>query len=546
MVVVLTALTADAADLSLGALAGYRGWFDEIDGLSMQEHLFEQSLRAELDTALVNRSLAAWNLGFALDHTLTVGPGDRARVLGLRYDTAVELGADSVLPVRLFASRQLTGAEQSLYPGYSVRSNTWGYEAKLAPEGLPRLSTLGLFQRRRTENLDVVRDERTSIVSGNLLHNDNRLLALAEVERRRDEDPITDDRRDVTEADAFLEYRLDPRTSMVGRARSRRYDSLVGGQPYVVDTLTSDASITTRPSRKVSGVTFYRVVDQTLPDQRTGDAAVGTTWTWYPTDELSGVAQVGLGDAWTTDAGGSRSMLGQYLNLSANHTRWRKTGGWQLFAQSGAASLLAGPALGGVQAGAGAGGVLRRAVGPVMVSGGADVARQLDTSAQGLSYLSWGWLAEAQSNPVPGVQLQVQVTEGVVEQQVLELGNSDRLRVTGLVSVRPERQLDLGYGLNLYHDVLDDQRSDGVGHSVTLRAVPTERVQLFGLVQVTSATTSDLAPYQTRRADATVLFHLPIADASARVSRVRSGGPVPPVTQTVVWFELSRDFRWRL
>lgn len=549
MNVVLPALlssTARGADLSLGALAGYRGWYDQIEGLSLNQHLFEQSLRAELDTALVRRSLAAWNVGLALDHTMTLGAADQSRVLGLRYDSELRIWEDGELPVRLFAARQITGAEQSLFPGYRVASDTWGYQAALRPPGLPRLQTLGLFQRRVTENLEVVRDDRSSILNGTLLHNDNRLLAFAEVERRRNDDPVTDDRRGVTEADGFLEYRLDRRTSMVGRARARRYLSVVGNQPYLVDTVASDATLTTRPSRKVTGVTFYRVNDQTLPEQRTGDATVASTWTWTPTDEWSGSAQGGFADSWQDDATGERSLLGQYANLSANHAHWRKGGGWQWFGQTGAANVLAGPALGGVQAGAATGGVLRKGVGPVQLSGGANVGRQIDTSPQDLSYVLWGWLGEVQSRSFHGFQVQGQATESVIAQDDPEGGDSDRVRITGLVAFRPEVQLDLSYGLNVYRDVLDEQLSSGLGHSLTARAVPTERLQLLALYQFLVSDAPTLPRYATHRVDGTILLHLPVFDVSARASRLVSLGPYTPVKSSLVWVELVRDFGWHL
>lgn len=99
---------AHSAEVGLGVVGGYRGYFDEVEGAALREQLFEEGLRAELDTALINRALAAWNVGFALDHTMTVGPGARTRVLGYRYNTDLQLWEDGLLPVRLFGSRQRT------------------------------------------------------------------------------------------------------------------------------------------------------------------------------------------------------------------------------------------------------------------------------------------------------------------------------------------------------------------------------------------------------------------------------------------------------
>ena len=527
------------ADVQLGALGGYRGTFDRVGAQAFEEHFFEQSLRAQIDAALVDRALAAWHVGFALDHTLTLGP-DRTRVLGYQYDAAVQLWEDGDLPLRLFAARQTTTAERSLIPGFQVSSDTYGYEAGIRPPGLPRIESLGVFQRRRTANLGQIVDERSSVISGHLMHNDNRLLAIAGIEQRRNEDRVADDRRDISEADAFVEYRLDQANSLVARARARRYASNVADASFLLDTFTSDARFTTRPNRRLIGNTFYRITEQAGPDHRSGNGSVGTAWTWYPTETLSGVAQAGIGNTWLGDDG----FLGQYANVSANYATWQPTGGYQLFAQTGVASVMD-DSDGGVQGGAGGGGVVRRVVGPLQAAVGADVGRQLDSSDRAQSFVRYGWLAEVSTQRVAGLQLQLQLTQGVIDQRLVEEGDSDRFLATGLVAFRPEGRLDVVYGLNVYRDVLDEVASSGTSHAVTARIVASERLQLLGLYQYAVANATDLDALWSHRVDSTVQCRLPFATASGRLSHLLSGGRVTPARNTIVWVELARDFQWR-
>lgn len=550
----LLPIRASAADLSLEAMGRYRGYWGDIDGFAMQEQLFQEQLRAELDTILVRRAIGALNVGFALDHTQTIGPDSTSRLLALQYHADLDLDPGGTFPIRLFASRQITGTSQSLFPGYRVQSDTFGYRAAIRPEGLPRLESSAIVQHRVTENQDVLRDERLSIINGTLAHNDNRLMAFATVEVRRDADPSVDRRRDINEADAYLEYRLDRATSVVGRGRTRRFVSVVDGVPTTVDVNNSEATFLTRPSKKLTGLVYYRVAEQTTDQLRTGDATVGTTWTWYPTREISGAAQVGVGDSWTGDRQTLSSTFGEFANVSANHTRWGKNGGWQIFGQTGVASLGTPTANGaalerpvafeGVQGGGAAGAIVRRALGPVVLGGGGNVGRQWDTSPRAQSYVAWGWLAEVSTRSWQLFQLQFQATEAVIDQRALDVGDSDRLLARGLVTLRPDVRFDVSYGLNAFRNVLDDEESSGLGHSFGLRAVPLERVQIIGVYQHNEADTG--SRIETDRAELQARFRLPICDASARLQRLRTEVGANVTTETIAWVELSRAFDWRL
>jgi hypothetical protein len=129
---------------------------------------------------------------------------------------------------------------------------------------------------------------------------------------------------------------------------------------------------------------------------------------------------------------------------------------------------------------------------------------------------------------------------------VLDIGDSNRLSVRGLAVFRPAARVDLSYGLSVYRDVLDEQESSGVGHGVSLRVDPWDRLQLLGLYQYRTAEAVGLPGAQTQRAEGVAQLHLPLFDLITRLSTVRTTVNETQVTETIGWLEVGRAFDWRL
>lgn len=546
---VAAALGQDVTALALEGTAAYRGYTQRTPWSRSVEHLLEERLYAAVDSYLVERALAAWHVGFALDHTRTWGSGADAGILGYEYDARLDFWEDGTLPIELFAGRQIANSAVTGYPGFRTQSEVFGYSGALRPVSLPQIRSTGYVQNRDSWGGLGREQRRTSVIDGEVSHNDNRLVAVADVAYREDSELITAQERRLTDADVFANYHLEPTMWVTARGRARQHVSRVGGDVVGVENLQSSASLSWQPRDRLGGMSSVSANRaSTGPGTFTADANLSQRLNYRFGDHLYLSSQGGLSQSQLETVDEQAVFVGEFANHRTGWIQDHRAGGYRLEHQVGVAALHELGVGWGAQSGTiGNGWAYFQVPGtPLQVTGGVSGGRQWDSSPRDLDYVSWGWEAGIHVLQSHGPSVLVALREDAIDQLSAEEGDSDRFALQSSMGWRLTRDLQLKYGLGAHRDLLDDEFSSGFTHTGSAGVALPASLHAGALYQYSVGNSSALSSLVSHRIDGSVEQQTGIVAVRGRVTWIHLQGRVPTSSEAVFWVEVSRRLGWAL
>lgn len=532
--------------ITLDATAAYRGIDQRSNWDEVQRDDLTQTIELAYDAYLIQRSLASLHLGFALDHRTTFRDGQRSDLFSPRYDARVKLLEGKAVPIVVYADRQAYDALQADVPGSRVVTDTFGYNAAVAPPGMPRLQSRGMVRDYRRESDQGVERILTSDVSGALVHVDERLLVRGVVDRRVSS-RTGGQRRALSDGELYADYQIDPRTDLVARAWTRAYDTVLGGESVRLETQYSDLLLRTRPLPKLSGTTYYRIRRSRMDDLRTDELSTGSTWAWAPTPSTNlglGVGATRTGEVSVSGVGGDpKALHGEFVNARVELGRPTPRGEARLSLLGGLAGVQD-PGLGsGLQWGLGAQGIAARAVGKALrVTLAGDLARQWDGSPAGQTWWGDGWRVGVDTGQLSRLDFQVSAGQANID----KVGDEDsrQFQVQGRAGLRLFGGLAGSYSLVVYRDVFAASYASGVRHAVRIAGRPVPSLGLSTVYAFDMNDGTGLAPAAAHRVDANVAYTIAHFDLNARLSWAHAGGRTPTTNSVTTWIAVSRSFQW--
>lgn len=533
--------------LTLDASGSYQGYGLEDEELRAFDHSLREELRGAFEGYLVAKSIASWRVGAALDNQTIFGEdGTITNRPSYQYDWRLATWSDGVVPLRLYGSHQTNAAQIATDPEDGVVSDIYGYNTALNLEGLPRLDSSGYYQLVRSTYDGVVDEDQSAALHGGLYQSSSNTVARASVDWGMRQDALSEDYRDTRSITGDANYRISPDVVIAGHATGREYRYRFATGESTVGSTESNAFVRWRQGRDANGMAYVEQHRSALDDSVYGGLSAGATASRRFPRGFSVDGDVGLSWDEVEEAGEVSRYLGEFGRVSGSHAASGAFGTTQLVATGGIANLSEIGVGSGLQAGGGLRGSYGRNVfGFARANLGGLVAAQTDSSPLDDDWVSAGWNAAINTQRWLGLEVGASANGVSVYQLSRDDGNSDELRATGIASLRVAAFLRIRYTLGYDWLRMDDEFSEGLGHTLRADLRVSGPLTLSALGYHTRWATSAYDPTEWWRAEGLASFRIGMVDARGRVFYDRYEiGDGEPSAATGILVEVSRRFRW--
>jgi len=456
--------------LGLDAKASYYGYDFDSDWSSYQEHLFEESLRAEYSAFLVERSIASYNLGLTLGRAdLFTNTSSARRFYQVDYNARTEIWKRGMLPVTLYARRQTYDLGVDAVPTEHIVASSAGGTAAFIPDRGPRLRARGYVQDTLQDGLNGSAWQRRWNFGGDAAHHSGRLNGRATLEREGLFGDLIDQQRVVDTAQVDAEYKVLQNLSVSTRMLSRTWQVVDSRGEYRIDTDSLNTHMRWTPRADLLGTATAQIDRRDFAGEGTSSERVGVTFGMPDGQRWTAIGGAGYEASSYDDADGEHSFAGEYLDGLVIHQqdgphgslRMEGSGSVARFDELGVGGGMQEGLLGRLQASRVIAGNAFRLL------GGATLGRQWDSSPRDLDQARFGWEASMESRPVRGLSIYVQADQAVVQQLAQDEGDSNRFELYGTLRYLVSRDASLAYGISQNRMVLDDSYSASLGQSLS-------------------------------------------------------------------------------
>ncbi len=534
--------------MELEALAGYSGYDFESDWSTYKQQILEESIRAQYSAWIVERSMASYYVGLTLGRTDDITDYGRDTTYSFDYDAGIDFWEGGLLPISLYAQRQTRNLAHEAVPSDSVTSQTFGFNADLVPQDLPRVHTRGYLSETYSESLGEQSYMRQWDLSGDVSRYTGRLNAKASVDRYGVAGDASSLERMVDTIRMYADYRLFDDMTAVARGWSRRYVTNSGGTPLVVESQESDSLIRWTPGDDLVGTVFTQFDKTAYDGMSTGESLIGASFGRPNNNKLSTLLSAGYETSSYDDGDGIREFSGEYLTGELRRRYEGRSWGYLLESQLGSAYYTQIDVGSGPQLGAEARFLLSRYLLKRLFrfQGGGTYGQQYDESPLDLDYRRYGWEAGLESRQMAGLSIYLRADESVIQQLSIDEGNSDRFNLNGVARYAISRNLSMSYVINMNRQILDDDYSASTGQSfqTTLRLGQTNLLNFNIHRYLYENDTTD--PWHWTRFELQARHVQGSSDLQLRAAIDFNTGAIDESETRFIWFEYRRRWQWSM
>lgn len=519
----------------------------ETNWLREHEEGLREELRATFDGYLLDRSLASYKLGVALNNRAIMGEDRSSSQFGYTYDGKVTAWKHGAVPVVVYGSHLTSIPQLEQAPSDRTTSDTYGYQASLALKTLPKLDSSGRYQAIEWMQDGERHREVLSDLNFGIFQVTKSNHARALVERETQRGPTEGTSRDVRRASVDVASRVTDRVEVVARADAREYTTAADDEVSSVGNTDSDALIRYELDGGTTGMTYLQQHRSVLNDSRYDGVAVGSELARAFAGGAYASGSVGATYDTTEEENDVSRFVGEFARTAVGASRMTAFGTYEGGVTTGVAHFSELGVDGGLQGGASVKGSVSRGLFDFFrLHVGGDVRGQADSSTLDQDFAGYGWRGGLSTRRAFGFVLAADVTSNSIRQLSRAEGNSDQLRASAVSRLQMGSLATLQYTMTHDRLMLDGEFSRGLGHSLRVDIKATRTVTLSALAYQNTWETSEFAPSEWWRAEGLVTWRLFGFTIDGRASRdyARVGDEARASTNVLV--TLSRRFAWRI